>query len=91
MDIVTDASPWGIGGYLVIADKILSYFSCPLTAEVERVLQMKIGESSSQQVAEALAVLVALRGWKKIWMKQQISLQVKSDSKWKFANSNFTR
>ena len=66
MDIVTDASPWGIGGYLVIADKILSYFSCPLTAEVERVLQMKIGESSSQQVAEALAVLVALRGWEKI-------------------------
>jgi hypothetical protein len=55
------------------------------------VLQIEIGESSSQQVAEALAVLVALRGWKKIWMKQQLSLQVKSDSKWKFANSNFTR
>ena len=80
MQLVTDASPWGIGGYLVANGNILVYYTSKLTEHDERVLQLQIGESSAQQVAEALSVLVALRLWCKLWQRPHIRLQIKSDN-----------
>ena len=44
------------------------------------LLRIEIGESSCQQVAEALAALVALRCWKSYWKRRGVRLYVKSDS-----------
>lgn len=41
--IVTDASPWGIGGYLMVNNTAMAYFSTPITTEDERLLKLKIG------------------------------------------------
>ena len=78
--ITTDACPWGLGGFLTIGQHTVACFTSALTAEDEQWLRIKIGESSSQQVAEGLAMLVALRIWKKYWQKRGVSLQVRSDS-----------
>ena len=39
-----------------------------------------VGESASQQVAEALAVLLGVRAWLPIWLNGVPILEVKSDS-----------
>ena len=80
MEIVTDASPWGLGGYLVVAGNLLTYFTSPLTEDDAEMLAITLGESSAQQVAEALAVLVALKIWAPIWKRQLTQLRMKSDS-----------
>ena len=80
VEVVTDASPWGLGGFIVIGGKIMAYFSSPITPDDENILKIKIGEAAAQQVAEALAILVALKLWCKVWRKHMIRLCMKSDS-----------
>eukprot|EP00971_Amphidinium_carterae_P195186 3873332-Amphidinium_carterae.1 len=53
--IVTDASPWGLGGYDLERNRLMAYFSTVITADDEQVLQCAIGDCSSQQAFEALA------------------------------------
>ena len=31
VEIGTDASPWGLGGYLMVNDALTRYFACPLS------------------------------------------------------------
>lgn len=78
--ITTDASPWGLGGILTLGQQTVAYFASALTTEDEELLKIEIGSSASQQVAEALAMLVALRIWQSYWQKRGITLQVRSDS-----------
>eukprot|EP00971_Amphidinium_carterae_P128476 2544912-Amphidinium_carterae.1 len=78
--IVTDASPWGLGGYCMVNNRIVSYFSEPVTADDELVLQCRIGDSAAQQTLELLAVLVALRAWRPLWQDAKVELTVKTDS-----------
>ena len=80
VEVVTDASPWGLGGYIVIGGKIMAYYTSPITSDDEKLLNIQIGEASAQQVAEALAILVALKLWHKVWRKHMIRLCMKSDS-----------
>eukprot|EP00435_Cladocopium_sp_Y103_P025927 s1750_g6.t1 len=80
IQITTDASPWGLGGVLSINHQTVACFQSPLTAEDEKLLRIEIGSSTSQQVAEALAALVALRCWKDYWKRRGVKLFVKSDS-----------
>ena len=78
--ICLDASPWGLGGFLVEESSIISWFACAIGTEEQEILQISTAESAAQQVVEALVVLVALRGWKHRWVHQRIELRVKSDS-----------
>ena len=78
--ICLDASPWGLGGYLVEDHRIQSWFACDLGAAEQTILQISLAESAAQQVVEALVVLVALRAWKKRWLHQRVILRVKSDN-----------
>ena len=80
IQITTDASPWGLGGVLNIGQHTVACYQSALTANDEKLLQITIGESASQQVAEALAALVALRVWKHYWKRRGVKLHVKSDS-----------
>ena len=75
-----DASPWGLGGYLVEDDKIVAYFSVPIGKVEQRLLSIDVADCACQQTVEALAVLVALRCWKHRWKGRPILLKVKSDS-----------
>ena len=65
LTVVTDASPWGLGGLLVHAasGQVVSYFDSPVTAFDEETLGITIGESAAQGLLEMLAVLVAFAAW----------------------------
>jgi hypothetical protein len=78
--ICLDASPWGLGGYLVEDNLIQSWFACGLSDDEQTLLQISLAESAAQQVVEALVVLVALRAWKDRWVHQRVLLRVKSDN-----------
>ena len=60
VDLVLDASPWGLGGYLTENGVAVAWFSSALTPLDEQLLNIEIASCSSQQVAESLAALVAL-------------------------------
>ena len=67
VELTTDASPWGEGGYLSINRVITSYFAEAVTEEEAKMLQACIGESAAQQAFEAFTVLIALRLWSDKW------------------------
>ncbi|CAK9014935.1 unnamed protein product [Durusdinium trenchii] len=78
--IITDASPWGIGGVLTINGACVAYFTSAMTKADESLLHLQIGSPDGQQIAEALAMLVALRLWRHYWRQCGINLQMRSDS-----------
>eukprot|EP00973_Karenia_brevis_P028191 3884615-Karenia_brevis.AAC.1 len=81
LEIVVDASPWGIGGYLahMWSGTVLAWFADPLTNIDEKHFQHRIGEASGQQCWEALALLVALTLWGGVFANHKMMLRVRSD------------
>ena len=77
--IVTDASPWGIGGVLYFHGDPVAYFFDALSTEDLRRFRAKIGVSDHTTTWEALAILVALRVWKPLF-KWYDAVAVRSDS-----------
>jgi hypothetical protein len=59
--ICTDASPWGIGGFVLGPRGPGKWFADPLGAVDEDTFGVKIGEAAGTTTWEALAVLVAVR------------------------------
>ena len=80
IEIGTDASPWGMGGWLSIDGRIKEYFACPVTSEDVAMFGVDTGTSAGQQVWECLAVLVAIDLWSDKWTDSRINLQVRSDN-----------
>ena len=80
LQITTDASPWGVGGYLTIDGHITAYFSDAITEEDARVLQRDIGSHEAQQAFEALALLVAFRLWRKELSSSRTVIAVRTDN-----------
>ena len=80
VEIITDASPWGLGGYLVVDRKIESYFSSELTTEDLTLFDHERGDCRGQQTWEGLAMLVALRLWANEWLQGRVRLRVRGDS-----------
>ena len=78
--MIIDASPWGMGGVLEVNGSPKAFFAEELTTKHAKILQISIGQASSQQVAEAFAIMIALRMWSKTWLNQRAVLEVKSDS-----------
>ena len=75
-----DASPWGLGGVLVINGSPVSWFASALSTDELHVLDVKLGDCAAQQTVEALAALVALRAWKQHWVNSRATVRVRSDS-----------
>ena len=74
-----DASPWGVGfpcGCCRHHRMVLSAF----TAQDAGWLKTIWGDSECQQIAEALAVLIAERAWTQYWQDLALVLAVRSDS-----------
>ena len=78
--LLFDASPWGLGGVLLIKGIPVEYFSEPLTeADVENI-GVEIGSNKTQAIAEALAVLVGARLWLEAWKEKRYLILTRSDS-----------
>jgi len=77
--IVTDASPWGIGGVLYLKSAAVAYFSDKLHLCDLNRFRARIGESAFTTVWESLAILVALRLWRPLFTYVD-AVGVRSDS-----------
>ena len=80
VDIVLDASPWGLAGVLCLNGTSAEYFSDAISPLDVSLFEHIIGEASGQQVWECLAALVAVRLWRERWQKHQAQLMVRGDS-----------
>ena len=78
--LITDASPWGIGAWIVHQNGAIQYFSDKLQDHDLVVLEAERGDCRGQQAFEALAILVALRTWKQLWAQRRTSITVKADN-----------
>ena len=65
---------------MVINAAINFWFASPVFKEEAEILSFQIGSHTSQQTAEALAALVALRAWHHLWREKPILFRVRSDS-----------
>ena len=61
LTIVTDASPWGIGGVEYIDDVPRRWFGARVTPMDSSILEARLGVSDSTTAFEALALVVAVR------------------------------
>jgi hypothetical protein len=80
VEIGTDASPWGMGGWLQVDGRIKEYFSCAVTPDDVEMYGIPTGTPDGQQVWECLAVLVALDLWSNHWTDARINLQIRGDN-----------
>ena len=78
--IVTDACPYGIGGFIVIGGSPRYYFYDAISAFDQDILGVRAGTPDGQQRWECLAALVALRLWKHIWEDERVQLHVRADN-----------
>ena len=58
----------------------MSWFAERVTSPDASLLQREIGTHLSQQAFEALAILVAVRRWKRLWQRRRVSLRIRSDN-----------
>ena len=58
----------------------MGWFTSELDHRDSRRFGVPLGDAAGQQIWEALALLVALRLWRRIWMGRRPFLEVKSDN-----------
>ena len=81
VEIGTDASPWGMGGWLAIDGKITKCFACKLSEDDAHIFNDKLdGSCTGQQLWECLAILVAIDIWACEWSQPRVVLKVRGDS-----------
>ena len=78
--VITDACPEGLGAILVINGVTIAALTSKVSKEDAYMLDFELGQSSSQAIVEALALLVALRHWKKELFGKSITLEFVSDN-----------
>ena len=78
--ITTDASPWAIGGYIMVDGIIREFFHQLVSEEDARILNIPLGSCEAQQGMESFGLLVALRLWRRFWHNRRVILTVRSDS-----------
>ena len=76
--VATDASPWGIGGILVLDGTPVQYFSDIINIDDCTRFRAKIGDSAFNTLWEALAMLIAIRLW--LPENPSLDLQVRGDN-----------
>jgi hypothetical protein len=80
VEIGTDASPWGMGGWLAVDGVITHYFATPISDDDQCIYGIASGTADGQQLWECLAVLVAIDAWSKHWQQDRIVLKVRGDN-----------
>ena len=67
VEIYTDASVHGLGGWLVVGGIAVGFFAVRITKFDLRFFGFRRGDNAGQQTWETLAILVALRLWRSHW------------------------
>ena len=80
VEIGTDASPWGLGGWLAIDGVITEYFASQLTQADSAKFGIPLADACGQQVWEALAMLTAIDLWSTTWNQRRIVLKITGDN-----------
>jgi len=80
IEMVMDASPWGLGAALFMSGRPVEYFCSIVDENDASILGVEIGSCKAQQTVEALTVLVAYRCWSKVLDTSRCTIRVKSDS-----------
>ena len=78
--IVTDASVYGIGGWVAYAGVPIAWFADSIREHDARILGYKTGDNSGQQTFEGSALLVAVRLWSSLWKTKRVRLILRSDN-----------
>ena len=78
--IVGDASPWGLGAYLLLDGVAVEFYACPLNPWLTDFMEAPEGSPKGQQVWESLNLVVALRAWQRFWKADRVTLEVRGDS-----------
>ena len=79
-EIGTDASPWGMGGWLSCDGEVVKYFACPVTEEDLTTFSLERGSCVGQQILKGLAILIALRIWNDGDDAKVLRLNVRGDN-----------
>ena len=74
--ITTDASPYGIGGFVSVNGVVTEYFADHICPSDCRILQQEHGSHEGQQAFEALALLLAFRLWKQLLLHSRACITV---------------
>ena len=80
IQIVCDASPYGVGGVLLLNKVPTAWIHDAITEEDHRRMGTAAGQCEGQATFEALAVLVAIRTWLPLWRDHPTTVVVQSDS-----------
>ena len=80
VEMVLDASPWGIAGILMVNGTPEEYFSDALSTDDLMIFDHERGQAEGQQVWESLSALVALRLWRHRWQQHRVRLAVRGDN-----------
>ena len=80
IEIGTDASPWGLGGWYSINGHIKYYYHSPVSDHDLQIYGITRGSCEGQQVLEGLAILVALRIWEQQLSARRLALIVRGDN-----------
>ena len=76
VEIGTDASLWGLGGWLAIDRIITEYFASQLTQADSAKFGIPLADACGQQVWEALAMPTAIDLWSTTWKQRRIVLKI---------------
>lgn len=79
-EIGTDASPWGLGGWLSCNGVIKRYFASSVSQEDLDLFQIQRGSCTGQQTLEGLAILVAMKLWYASEEPRRVRLSVRGDN-----------
>jgi len=80
VEIVIDASPWGLAGILLLDGEPVEYYHNAISAvDVDRFGYV-IGSPDGQQVWESLAALIGVKLWQPYWARRATKLRLKGDS-----------
>lgn len=77
--VITDASPEGLGAVLLVNNQVTRALKSPVLIGDAEQLKFPLGESASQGIVGALAVLVAIKHWAKELATCNVTLHVQSD------------
>ena len=80
LEIIVDASPWGLAGVLIVDGVVAEYFADPIGPYDCELYGHQLGSPNGQQVWESLTALVALRLWEPLWANKAVRLRLKGDS-----------
>ena len=80
LEIGTDASPYGLGGWIAKQGQILEFFHDPISHSDAELYKHQICSSEGQQTWECLAILVAARKWEHAITNRRVSLRVRGDN-----------